>query len=281
MTYAKGFKTLSKSSSKLVNPNQKNGVFLNFWSPGYSVIDKKIAPSGREIIKKRFVPTTSFEAALTILNRKYGPEDFLKFKEDASPGHVSVVVSDEYLSVGPLVRSLDEVGIHTQHKMHYALNYESDILSFERAPEKTIDFYTLNSSDIREAIKEFKSSSTVYSLLGGRLYGSDGESCATTCFIALEAGGIQELFPISQGLMAKHGILTPRLLQTYSEEARIVEQERFPNLAEISDEALQERKLHAQNVLKLSQQAIEEEDLAHGNELPDDKNNSSSLGGPK
>ena len=69
MTYAKGFKTLSKSSSKLVNPNQKNGVFLNFWSPGYSVIDKKIDPSGKEIIKKRFVPTTIFEAALTILNK--------------------------------------------------------------------------------------------------------------------------------------------------------------------------------------------------------------------
>jgi hypothetical protein len=77
-----------------------------------------------------------------------------------------VAVSDEYLSVGPFVESLDEVGVHTQHKMHYAPHYASDILSFERAPEKTIDFYTLNSSDIREAIKEFKSSSTVYSLLG-------------------------------------------------------------------------------------------------------------------
>ena len=131
-----------------------------------SIIDKKITPNGKKIIKKRFVPTTSFEAALTILNKKYGLEDFLKFKHDASPGQVSVAVSDEYLSVGPFVESLDEVGVHTQHKMHYAPHYASDILSFERAPEKTIDFYTLNSSDIREAIKEFKSSSTVYSLLG-------------------------------------------------------------------------------------------------------------------
>ena len=281
MTYSKGFKTLAQSGSKLINPNSRNGVFLNFWSPGYSIIDKKIAPNGKEIIKKRFVPTTSFEAALTILNKKYGPEDFLKFKHDASPGHVSVAVSDEYLSVGPFVESLNEVGVHTQYKMHYAPHYASDILSFERAPEKTIDFYTLNSSDIREAIKEFKSSSTVYSLLGGRLYGSDGESCATTCFIALEAGGIQELFPMHKGLMAKHGILTPRLLLTYSEEARIVEQERFPELAEISDEALQERKTYVENVLTRSRQAMEEEDTAHSNTLTDDKDNDPSPGGPK
>lgn len=49
--------------------------------------------------------------------------------------------------------------------MHYAKNYANDILSFGRAPEKIIDFYTLNSSAIGEAIKEFKISPTVYSLL--------------------------------------------------------------------------------------------------------------------
>ncbi|NDH67664.1 MAG: hypothetical protein EBY22_07120 [Gammaproteobacteria bacterium] len=273
-------KLITGTASRLVTPRVNNGTFLYLWSPGYNIVQKNIGSNGKEIIKKKFIPTTTFDAALAYLKKKHGPEDYLKFKEDAHPGHVAVEAGDDYLSAGADA-SLGDIGLQTQHKINFSLNFGMDILSFGRAPEKMVDFYTLNPEQTGRAIGEFKKSQLIYSLLGNRLFRNDGESCATSAFIVLEAGGIQELQPMSKQLLAKHGILTPALLSAYAEEARANEQESFPEVAEFSGAVLPTKSLYAKQMLEVSSHIeIEQTDTIDDVQNEDDVSNT-RRGSPK
>ena len=263
-------KLVTGTASRLVTPRTNNSTFLYLWSPGYNVVQKVVGTNGKEVIKRKFIPTTTFEAALAYLKKQHGPEDYLKFKEDAHPGHVAVEAGDDYLSAGAADASLGDIGLQTQHKIHFSLNFGVDILSFGRAPEKIVDFYTLNPEQTSQAINEFKKSQLVYSLLGNRLFRNDGESCATSAFIVLEAGGIQELQPMSKQLLAKHGILTPALLSAYAEEARANEQELFPEVAEFSLAVLRAKNLYAKQMLDVSSQIPQAPEIEQDNTQNED-----------
>ena len=280
MPYAKGIATFAKSSAqKLIKPSIDNGVLVNFWSPGYYIENQTADAAGKKITQKKFIRTATFTAALAYLKEKYSQEDFLKLKENASPGHVSVRTKNAYLSVGPGdVGSLSAVGIQTQHRMNFIQNFEMDVLSFERPPESMIDFYTLSSEDIEKTIHEFKSSETFYSLLGSRLFSNSGESCATSSFIVLEAGGIQELFSINKRFMAKHGVLTPNMLKNYTEEAQAVEQEQYPELTEVSDKTKKEMNLYTQDLLIRSKKIKKTQDPEQSSTLNHDQNGDLSPG---
>lgn len=243
-------KIIAYTGAKLLKPCASNGVFLHCWSPGYKISKEVVEPNGAKKIKKIFVPTSTFEAAVAHLKNEYGAKEYLKFKEDVHPGHIAVETSTTYLSVG----TNDEfnlIGAKTQHPICFIEKLEKDLISFKRAPEKILDFYTLDVSLIEKVIHEFKTSKLLYSLLGNRLYKNEGESCATSAFIALEAGGIENLLSVDQWLLTKYGILTPSLLTSYADKARNQELSLFPEIIPLSTEVLSEKQRYIQQVLSI------------------------------
>lgn len=238
----------AKLSTSLLKPAMKNAVFLNCWSPGYKVTKKIKDFNGVEKSQKIFVPTGTFEAAIAHLKNEYGTKEYLKFKEDAHPGHVSVETRNAYLSVGT-EDSMTLVGVQTQHPIYFTDSFDMDLLGFLRVPEMVLDFYTLDCSLVEKAINELKSSQFFYSLLGKRLFKNEGESCATSAFLALEAGGIENLLNVNQWLLTKHGVLTPSLLSSYSAKARAQEQTSFSDSIIFSSEVLTQKQHYAEQLL--------------------------------
>lgn len=238
-----------KAGSQLLKPSPSNSVFLYSWSPGYKIYKTNVDSSGAEKVEKKFVPTSTFEAAVAFLKNEYGSKEYLRFKEDAHPGHVSIEAGNAYLSVGP-DGALNSVGLQTQHRIHYTRKFEIDLVGFLRPPENILDFYSLDSQQVEKAIFEFKNAQLIYSLLGNRLYKTEGESCATSAFITLEAGGIQDLLRIDQWLRTKHSILTPASLTRYVTAAREKEQILYPESISLSTKLLQEKQEYAEKILE-------------------------------
>ncbi len=224
----------AKDLKLLVNPIIGNYAVLNFWSPGYNILVKDRTNDGFEYEHKVFRATTNFEAAIAFLKNYYGNKEFLKFKDDAHPGHVSLLTSNKYLSIGADVNTLNQVGFKTQHKITFGSNFEKDCLGFKRLPEKMMDLHSLNVKEIDESIAELLSSKKFYNILGGRFNFSEGESCATACYVCLVAGGLNELLRADHKLLSRHTILTPASLTRYAETAKANELEQFPNAREIS-----------------------------------------------
>jgi hypothetical protein len=99
-------------------------------------------------------------------------------------------------------------------------SFVEDVLAFQRLPELRLDFYTLNAFLIEQAIRQFKYSEQLYSLLGDRFYFSEGESCATASHLCLRAGGLDELLRSHQQVISRQTILTPALLTDFATTAR-------------------------------------------------------------
>jgi len=241
-------KIIAYTGAKLLQPCASNVVVLHCWSPGYMISKEVIEPNGAKKIKKIFVPTSTFEAAIAYLKTEYGAKEYLKFKEDAHPGHVSVETKNAYLSVGT-EDGVRGIGVQTQHPICFTENFELDLLGFLRQPETILDFYTLDYTLTERAINELKNSQLIYSLLGKRLFKKEGESCATSAFVALEAGGIENLLHANQWLLTKHGILTPSLLTSYCQKARLQEQMLFSESTNLSHSILKQKSDYAEQLL--------------------------------
>jgi hypothetical protein len=106
-----------------------------------------------------------------------------------------------------------------------------------------------DSTQVNKAIAQFKDSQLVYSLLGDRLYKTEGKNCATTAFIALEAGGIENLLRADQWLLSKRGILSPALLASYASKARDREHDVYPESTTLSDQLIPTKRDYINKVL--------------------------------
>lgn len=235
----KNFSTLMNTArglSLLKAPALANSVVLNFWSPGYKVLVKAKTADGFEYEHHVFKATTTFDAAVGFLKDKYGNADFLKFKGDAHPGHVLLLTTKNYLSAAAGVTALSEIGFNTQHELVFRNDFQADCIGFSRLPEKMINFHSLAVSDVDEMITEVLATKKLYAVLGGRFGFSEGESCATACYLGLAAGGFDELLSADRKLLSRHTILTPAKLAQYAEIAKINELGQFPNAREISNE---------------------------------------------
>lgn len=71
----------------------ENYVWFYYWSPGYYIKEHGV---------KKFIPTTTFKAAMLHLKDIHGPKNYLAFKENAHPGHCAVEARNAYLSVGSI-----------------------------------------------------------------------------------------------------------------------------------------------------------------------------------
>lgn len=118
------------NSNQLHTPIQKNRVALYYWSPGYKIQKEFLNEKGVAVLKKVFVPTTTFQAALAYLKNEYGGKKYLDFKEDAHPGHASIETAESYLSIG----TDEPVGLITNHKIIHADKFPEDMISFLRKP---------------------------------------------------------------------------------------------------------------------------------------------------
>lgn len=235
--YRRAYTTLintAKDLKLLVKPIPGNYAMLNFWSPGYSVLAKEKTEDGFEYEHKIFRATTSLETAVAFLKDYYGNKEFLKFKDDAHPGHVSLLTAQNYLSAGADVTTLNEVGFNTQHKITFTDKFEKDCYGFDRLPEKMIDLHSLNINEINESVDQVLSSKRFYNLLGGRFNFAEGESCATACYVCLVAGGLNELLRADHKLLSRHTVLTPTSLSQYVETAKANELEQFSDAREVS-----------------------------------------------
>ncbi len=115
---------------------------------------------------------------------------------------------------------LDSIGAGTHHELVHTDSFVEDVLAFQRFPELRLDFYTLNAILIEQAIKKFKDSEQLYSLLGDRFNFSEGESCATASHLCLRAGGMDELLRSHHQVISRQTILTPALLTDFATTAR-------------------------------------------------------------
>lgn len=89
----------------------------------------------------------------------------------------------------------------------------------------------------------------VYALLGSRLFINEGESCATSSYICLEAGGIEKLLWIDQKILSKRGILTSSVLASYAVEAKKREELPFPETVELSKDFLLQKQKQANVII--------------------------------
>ena len=85
-------------------------------------------------------------------HKKYGSNNYLKFKDDVHPGHCSVhTKKGQYLSIGTN-EGLENLSITSKHEIIYGESFEADMIGMKRFPEKRLDFYTLNIDKINESI---------------------------------------------------------------------------------------------------------------------------------
>lgn len=152
-----------------------------------------------------------------------------------------MLTAQSYLSAGADVASLEQVGFNSQHGIIFTERFEDDCYGLERLPEKSIDFHSLNVTEVDEAIDEFIKSKKIYSLLGGRFGFSEGESCATTCYVSMMAGGFHGLLRADHVFLSRKSVLTPSSLASYAETAKTNELQMFPESKEISKFFTKER----------------------------------------
>ena len=147
------FRNISTSRREILTVAEiTNRVVLNFWSPGYTIKESTICADGKERLVKNFFSTSTMEAAISCLIKKYGSNNYLKFKEDIHPGHCSVhTKTGNYLSVGPNA-TLENIRINSQHEIMHIDNFETDVIGMGRFPNKRLDFYTLNIAKIDKLI---------------------------------------------------------------------------------------------------------------------------------
>ena len=112
---------------------------LNYWSPGYKLIEKRKTPNGAEYPWLVFRKSSTFEAALAHLTTEYGEE----FKKYAHPGHISIQTATNYLSVGPQ-DPLALVRLTTKHEINFKNNFAQECYGFDRVPDQIIDLHSLN-----------------------------------------------------------------------------------------------------------------------------------------
>jgi hypothetical protein len=217
----------SKVPKLLTVPRIENRVAVNFWSPGYKIKEIIKDKDGKEKQTSRFYPTTTTEAALSYLMKRYGGEAYIMYKDDIHPGHCSIETRKKYLSAGTR-DGLERIGMTTNHPIAYTKDFITEVLSFERFPEKRFDFYTLNIEEVNKIIEILENENNVYSLLGDRPFGFvGGESCATITHRCLRAGGLDELLNVYRSTISYQEILTPARLIDHVEIAQ--EQEILTN----------------------------------------------------
>jgi len=210
----------TRTLNLLISPCIENRVVVNFWSPGYKIKEILKDRDGKEKQIQRLYPTTTTEAALSYLIKKYGQDAYLTYKDDIHPGHCSIATKKQYLSVGTRDQ-LQNVGVTTRHPLVYTKDFTKEVLAFERFPEKRLDFYTLNAEEINKIIEILENENNVYSLLGDRLFGFvGGESCATISHRCLRAGGFDELLSFYRSTISYQEILTPARLIDHTEIAQ-------------------------------------------------------------
>jgi hypothetical protein len=255
-----------------LTPAKGNFVAVYYWSPGYKVLVDGVSKDGKSFRKKIFQATTSLEAALAHLKSYYGSQEFLKFKGDAHPGHISMSTSQNYLSIGAEVATLTEVGFNTQHNAIFGESLQADCISFMRLPEKTIDLHSLKVSKINNHIKSLRNPNFKYNVLGGR-FGTFGDSCATSCYGALLKGGLSGFLRADQAYLSQLKVLTPRNFISYIEIAKLNEQGFFPSVVELSKEFLVSHDQHMQEIRKRIEVLNEEDQniLALTNETNSNK----------
>ena len=238
---------LGNKSNSLKMAAKEGRTILNYWSPGYKKIES-VSGSGKELVRKNFVPTSTLEAAIAYVNTQYGPDGYTEHKQDIHPGHTSIEVGNKhYLSVGTN-DAMSSISLSTSHDMVYTESLLEDILGFRRFPELRIDFYTLDFERIIEMMHEFKNSKQVYSLLGKRFNFGEGESCATASFLCLDAGGIEQLLRPDEDILARRSVITPSMLADYAKKAKNREVILSPAVSVLSDEFYSESKLLASKV---------------------------------
>lgn len=209
---------ISSAARSLAVPSEANRVVLNYWSPGYKIYREANHSRGRGK-RKVFVPTSTFQVALAHLKQTYGEREYLKFKDDIHPGHISLETHKHYFSVGTM-DEIDGIRLDTKHRLVYTDSLREEVLSFRRYPERRIDFYVLRAEDIDTSIPRFRESEIFYSLLGKRFGFAEGESCTTAVYCLLEISGIEGLLLPHQHLIGRHSVLSPASLMGYLEDAK-------------------------------------------------------------
>jgi hypothetical protein len=230
-------RSTASKSGKVKNfiTESNNFVILNFWCPGYNKLEKNQTTDGVEYERKIFTPSFTPIAALPSIRRYSGRNDFRDFKQNASPGHVSLMTAEKYLSVGPH-DSFSEVGLSTSHPMFFQSNFENECTGIRRLPEKMIVLHSLDAIEVNKKIDELISSKKPYSMLGSRsgIDPSGGENCATACYNCLVAGGIEELWSAPYKSIAKNSLLTAVILKWCVGMAKTEELKIYPHTGDMS-----------------------------------------------
>jgi hypothetical protein len=226
---------IGKAKNFIAKPN--NFVILNFWSPGYKTLLKDETDDGFEYERKVFVSTNTFKAAVAHFRYCDGEKDLFKSKYNVHPGHVSLITASEYLSIGP-AEPLPSVGLRSRHEMSFTENFETDCNSFLRMPEEMIVLHSLDAIKVNDMIAELRASKKPYEAFGNRFRSSaeGGESCATSCYKCLQAGGLEELLRVDHKLSGRKTILTAVSMMLYVKTAQANELQFYPQLKDFSKE---------------------------------------------
>jgi hypothetical protein len=219
--------TRDQIKTHLVKPKDNNFVVLNYWSPGYSLVETRKTPNGSEYPWPVFRKCSTFEAALAYVTQDE------EFNKNARPGHISLQTATQYLSVGPQ-DPIDTIRFTTKHKIYFQNVFEAECYAFNRVPEQIIDLHSLNEVEVNKMIQEVIKSKKFYSMLSKRLHLTDAESFATAAFFCLQAGGLVELLGRNDQITSNLGALTLSRLVEYVAKAQMEEQDRYPEAREIS-----------------------------------------------
>lgn len=231
---------VTKVKTNLSDPTKSSAVVLYHWPPGYFLRETVKLKDGASGQRSRFIPTSTFTAAVSILTQRYGLNELINHKRDLSPGHVAVSAQSSYLSVGPDIATeqFQDVSLTSQHKLRFSTELMDDILGLERIPT-CVDFHSLNVQQIERFIKEFilKKPSLLYSMVGERLALSEGESCTTAAYRCLAEGGLSELLSYyPYRILSEKALITPNALKEYCEFAKVCEHECYPDAKKLSEE---------------------------------------------
>jgi hypothetical protein len=128
-------------------------------------------------------------------------------------------------------------------------------------------------------IAELRASKKPYEAFGNRFRSSaeGGESCATSCYKCLQAGGLEELLRVDHKLSSRKTILTAVSMMLYVKTAQANELQFYPQLKDFSkefdptrtDEILKiKRKIADIAKDKLEKDIIKQRDILRANDGP-------------
>lgn len=266
---------------KLLSPKKVNLTCINIWGPGYTIPKPVYDEKGQKILDSKgnpkitpyFIPTTTYDLALMMLKNYYqNPQQFELHKKDVSPGHVSLLLNEKYLSIG--ARSYTEIRPFTLHNLFLVEDFQTDLLGMDRFPLYQFDLYTLDKQKIARFIDDFGKASEKYTIFGRFISSSTevADNCVTAVHSALLSGGFSQMLPYLEQ-MTQEGAVTPLMFRDLVQAAYEVEGDRHPEIMPLRKEFQQGMKAARHEF-----QAHQEKELAKKLREADDNSHTPHLG---